>query len=121
MYSLRNYIDIVEGNPINEAPSAQGTAAGYAPAAATAANPYTGPDAEKFARLSPEDQTWYTKGGGKPDLNDPIIASRAPNKGKLGPAPAAAAPAAAPGGAPTSTSSYTGQAATPSPAATPPW
>ena len=117
MYSLRNYIDIVEGNSINEAPSAQGTAAGYAPAAATAANPYTGPDAEKFARLSPEDQAWYTKGGGKPDLNDPIIASRAPNKGKLGPAPAAAAPAAAPGGAPTSTSSYTGQAATPSPAA----
>ena len=82
MFSLRNYIDIVEGNAtLSEQP---------------VANPYTGADAEKFARLSPEDQAWYTKGGGKPDLNDPYIAARAPNKGKLGAAPAAA-PAAAPG------------------------
>ena len=129
MYSLRNYIDIIEGKPINEAPVAafgqnaaaapaaaapaqpapaagttaaldqqkKGIAAGApgatpqpAPAAAPANNPYTGADAEKFARLSPEDQAWYTKGGGKPDLNDPNIAARAPNKGQLGAAPAAA-------------------------------
>lgn len=129
MYSLRNYIDIIEGKPINEAPVAafgqnaaaapaaaapaqpapaagttaaldqqkKGIAAGApgatpqpAPAAAPANNPYTGADAEKFARLSPEDQAWYTKGGGKPDLNDPNIAARAPNKGQLGAAPVAA-------------------------------
>ena len=59
-----------------------------------AENPYAGADAEKFARLSPADQAWYTKGGQKPDLNDPYIANRAPNKGKLG--PAKTAPAAAP-------------------------
>lgn len=137
MYSLRNYIDIIEGKPINEAPvAAFGQNAAAAPAAAAPAqpapaagttaaldqqkkgiaagapgatpqpapaapanNPYTGADAEKFARLSPEDQAWYTKGGGKPDLNDPNIAARAPNKGQLGAAPAAA-PA---GGSPTTT------------------
>jgi LysM repeat protein len=59
-----------------------------------AENPYTGADAEKFARLSPADQAWYTKGGKQPDLNDPYIANRAPNKGKLGPAPQAAQQAA---------------------------
>jgi hypothetical protein len=88
MKSLRHYIDIL---------------------AEAEANPYTGADAEKFARLSPADQAWYTKGGGKPDLNDPYIAARAPNKGKLtapvAPAtpvaqPAAVTPAAAPAAAP---------------------
>ena len=46
------------------------------------ANPYQGADAAKFAAMSPEDQAWYTRGGGKPDINDPYIAMRAPNKGK---------------------------------------
>lgn len=87
MKSLRHYIDILAE-------------------AETVANPYTGADAEKFARLSPADQAWYTKGGGMPDLNDPYIAARAPNKGKLtepvAPAtpvaePAAAAPVTTPG------------------------
>lgn len=56
----------------------------------TTAVPYTGADAEKFAKLSPQDQSWYTKGGSKPDLNDPYIAARAPNKGKpVAPAPVA--------------------------------
>lgn len=70
------------------------------------ANPYQGADAEKFARLSPADQAWYTKGGGRPDLNDPYIAARAPNRGQLtavapaAPAPAQAPPAAAPAQAP---------------------
>ena len=45
--------------------------------------------------MSPADQAWATKGGGKPDLTDPYIAARAPNKFK----PKAAAPAAAPAAA----------------------
>ena len=45
-------------------------------------NPYTGADAQKFASLSPEDQEWLTRGGGKPDINDPYIMRRAPNKGQ---------------------------------------
>jgi hypothetical protein len=96
MKSLRYYIDILSEA---EAPTS----------VPKVTNPYTGADAEKFARLSPADQAWYTKGGGKPDLNDPYIAARAPNKGKLTApvatatpvaepsAPAPAAPAAAPG------------------------
>ncbi len=107
MRSLRDYINIVDSN-LTEAPAAAPAAApnldqqkvaaigGGAPAATSAQikNPYTGADAEKFARLSPEDQAWYTKGGGAPDLNDPAIAARAPNKGQLAAAPAqAAAPA----------------------------
>ncbi len=67
--------------------------------AAPIANPYTGADAEKFAALDPKDQAWLTKGGGKPDINDPYILARAPNKGKPAPKPAAAAPAAAPAAA----------------------
>jgi hypothetical protein len=51
-------------------------------------NPYTTPeDRAKFDSLSPADQAWLTKGGGKPDINDPFILARSPNKGK--PAPAA--------------------------------
>ena len=59
-------------------------------------NPYTGPNAEKFAQLTPADQEWLTrpvsddKGGtrpGAPDISgdastNPIL-YRAPNKGKL--------------------------------------
>ena len=59
-------------------------------------NPYTGPNAEKFARMTPADQEWLTrpvsddKGGtrpGAPDISgdastNPIL-YRAPNKGKL--------------------------------------
>jgi hypothetical protein len=63
--------------------------------AAPIANPYTGADAAKFAAMSPADQAWLTKGGGKPDINDEFILMRAPNKGKAVAAPAAAAPAAA--------------------------
>lgn len=59
------------------------------------ANPYTGADAEKFAAMSPADQAWLTKGGGKPDINDEFILARAPNKGKAVAKPAAAAPAPA--------------------------
>jgi hypothetical protein len=55
-------------------------------------NPYTGADAAKFAALSQADQAWLTKGGGKPDINDPYILNNAPNKGR---AVAAAQPAAA--------------------------
>lgn len=103
MKSLRDYINIVD-ETLKEAE-----------------NPYTGADAEKFARLSPEDQAWYTKGGGKPDLNDPYIAARAPNKGKLGPAPAApaaaapatAAPAAAPAAGPDTSTAAGAMAAAP--------
>ena len=46
------------------------------------ANPYTGADAEKFASLTPQDQEWLTRGGGVPDINDPYILARAPNKGQ---------------------------------------
>jgi hypothetical protein len=49
---------------------------------APVANPYQGADAAKFAAMSPEDQAWLTKGGGKPDINDEFILARAPNKGK---------------------------------------
>jgi hypothetical protein len=49
---------------------------------APVANPYQGADAEKFAAMSPADQAWLTKGGGKPDINDQFILARAPNKGK---------------------------------------
>jgi hypothetical protein len=53
------------------------------------ANPYTGADAQKFASLTPQDQAWLTKGGGKPDINDPNILARAPNKGRPAAQPAA--------------------------------
>lgn len=61
------------------------------------ANPYTGADAAKFAAMSPEDQAWLTKGGGKPDINDEFILSRAPNGGKPVQKPAAAPAAGASG------------------------
>jgi hypothetical protein len=63
---------------------------GYELEEAEVANPYQGADAAKFAAMSPEDQAWLTKGGGKPDINDQFILARAPNKG----APAATAPGA---------------------------
>jgi hypothetical protein len=63
---------------------------------APVANPYQGADAEKFAAMSPADQAWLTKGGGKPDINDEFILARAPNKGKAVAKPAAAAAVAAP-------------------------
>ena len=68
-----------------------------APAAGGVPNPYQGPDAAKFAAMSPEDQAWLTKGGGKPDINDEFILRRAPGGGK---AVAAPAPAPAPAGGP---------------------
>jgi hypothetical protein len=45
-------------------------------------NPYQGADAAKFAAMTPADQAFYTQGGGNPDINDPYIAMRAPNKVK---------------------------------------
>lgn len=47
-------------------------------------NPYPpgSPSAEIFDTLSPEDQAWATKGGGKPDLTDEFIRNRMPNKGQ---------------------------------------
>ena len=76
------------------------TAAAPAPAAATTqstkpaapANPYANNPAQAaiYAAMSPADQQWATKGGGKPDLTDPYIAARAPNKFKPAAAPAPA-------------------------------
>jgi LysM repeat protein len=63
------------------------------------ANPYKDPaQAAKFASLTPQDQEWLTRGGGVPNIDDEIILSRAPNKGKpvaqaFPVAPASAAPA----------------------------
>jgi len=65
------------------------------------ANPYQGADATKFAAMSPEDQAWLTKGGGKPDINDQYILMRAPNKGKPAAAPAVAQGGLSRGGAAT--------------------
>jgi hypothetical protein len=53
-------------------------------------NPYANDpkQAAIYATLSPADQAWATKGGGKPDLTDKYIAARAPNKFKpVAPAP----------------------------------
>ena len=61
------------------------------------ANPYTNPaQAAKFAALTPQDQEWLTRGGGVPNIDDEIILSRAPNKGKPAVAQAANPAAAAP-------------------------
>jgi len=51
---------------------------------ALAPNPYANDpkQAAIYATLSPADQAWATKGGGKPDLTDKYIAARAPNKFK---------------------------------------
>ena len=57
-------------------------------------NPYTGADAKKFGQMSKADQQWYTQGNKKPDVNDPYIAMRAPNKGQ--PAKTTPAPIKAP-------------------------
>ena len=57
---------------------------------ALAPNPYANDpkQAAIYATLSPADQAWATKGGGKPDLTDKYIAARAPNKFKpVAPAP----------------------------------
>ena len=45
-------------------------------------NPYANnpKQAAIYASLSPEDQEWATRGGDRPDLTDPYIANRAPNK-----------------------------------------
>jgi len=47
-------------------------------------NPYANDpkQAAIYASLSPEDQEWATRNGGRPDLTDPYIANRAPNKFK---------------------------------------
>jgi flagellar hook-length control protein FliK len=85
--------DLNEIGPIQGAPGTAPAAA--APAAGGVANPYQGADAAKFAAMSPADQAWLTKGGGKPDINDEFILRRAPNGGK----PAAPAAGALPAGA----------------------
>jgi hypothetical protein len=60
-------------------------------------NPYTDPaQAAIYAAMSPADQAWATKGGGRPDLTDPYIAARAPNKFKPAAAPVAQAANPAP-------------------------
>lgn len=102
---------------------------------AEAANPYAAnpQQAAIYAAMSPEDKAWATKGGGLPDLTDPMIANRAPNGFKpvavatpvAQPAPPAAAPAAAPAPttepAPAAAPAPTAPAAAPAPApATPP-
>lgn len=64
-----------------------------AEAGAPIVNPYTTPeDRAKFDSLSPADQEWYSRGGQKPDLSDPYIAMRAPNKGKAVAKPVVADP-----------------------------
>jgi peptidoglycan hydrolase-like protein with peptidoglycan-binding domain len=57
-------------------------AAPAAPAPVAPPNPYADnpKQAAMYAAMSPADQAWATKGGGKPDLEDPYIAARAPNK-----------------------------------------
>ena len=59
-------------------------------------NPYANDpkQAAIYAAMSPADQQWATKGGGKPDLTDPYIAARAPTA--TAHAPVATAPAPAP-------------------------
>ena len=50
---------------------------------AEATSPYTNPEqAEIYNKLTPQDQAWATQGGGQPDLTDPFILNRMPNKGK---------------------------------------
>ncbi len=93
MRSLRDFIDIVSEKADPNRPASMKNINGMnvytndpAPAAPTGgakpANPYTGADAARFAALTPQDQAWLTKGGGKPDLSDPYILQNAPNKGK---------------------------------------
>jgi hypothetical protein len=83
-----------------KASNAQQKAYDNAQVPATAANPYANDpkQAAIYAAMSPEDQAWATKGGGKPDLTDKYIAARAPNGFKPAAAPVAQAanPAAAP-------------------------
>ena len=108
--SIRHYITILE---------------------AEEANPYASNPAQAaiYAAMSPEDKAWATKGGGRPDLTDPYIAARAPNKFKpvavatpvAAPAPAApAAPAAQePAAAPAAPAAQEPVAAPAAPAAAP--
>jgi hypothetical protein len=59
-------------------------------------NPYKDPaQAAKFDAMSDVDQEWLTRGGGVPNIDDEIILSRAPNKGKPDPKKVAAATPAA--------------------------
>ena len=67
----------------NNPDEADPNAGGRQQAAPKIKNPYTGADADKFSKLSPEDQEWLTRGGKKPDINDQFILRRAPNGGKL--------------------------------------
>ena len=48
------------------------------------ANPYANnpEQAAIYSRLSPVDQEWATRGGGRPDLTDRYIIARMPNQGK---------------------------------------
>ena len=76
--------------PAPEAPAAQATPA--------APSPYAGsPEQEAiWNKLTPQDQAWLIQGGQRPNLMDPHILDRAPNKGQPAPATATAqAPAAA--------------------------
>lgn len=80
MKSIREYFDQVE--QINKLVEEVATT-----------NPYTDPkQAAIYDKLTPQDQAWATQGGGQPDLTDPFILNRMPNKGKqVEPAPAAPA------------------------------
>jgi hypothetical protein len=81
-----------------KASNAQQKAYDNAQVPATAANPYANDpkQAAIYAAMSPEDQAWATKGGGKPDLTDKYIAARAPNGFKPAAAPVAQAANPAP-------------------------
>lgn len=115
MKTLRDYIESIEQinniveavgptiaaaqgqDPTNPLNKTSGQAAQPA-AAAPATNPYDSNPAQAaiYAKLTPQDQAWATQGGGRPDLTDPFILSRMPNKGQQTAAPAAqpAAPVA---------------------------
>jgi len=100
-----NYTSGLDTKPTAAPAAGQAASPATKPAAAPAAvaNPYQGADAAKFAALTPQDQAWLTKGGGKPDINDEFILARAPNKGKPATGGQASSPAAAPAAAPTAT------------------
>ena len=76
--------------PPTASAAAPATAQSTKPAAP--ANPYADNPAQAaiYAAMNPADQQWATKGGGKPDLTDPYIAARSPNKFKPAAAPAPA-------------------------------
>jgi len=98
-------------------PDANGKATVATPPTATT-NPYANDPKQSaiYSAMSPEDQAWATKGGGKPDLTDPYIAARAPNKFKpVTTAPTATAPTAT---APTATAPTAPAPTAPAPTAT---